>query len=68
MKMKWISVKDKLPDENVWVLLYDKKSIVIGRLYFSIMKWEILNHSTTNEIIFKKDRVSFWMPLPEKPE
>lgn len=55
---EWISVKDRLPAPNTWVLVYAKQGsymnlridyICNGRWFFSMM-------------------VTHWMPLPEPPE
>jgi Protein of unknown function (DUF551) len=75
--MNWISVKDKLPEENQRVLTYNSNIEEIRTAYlekagckvdYSIYTeddlWVSENH------IFKALRgyITHWMPLPEKPE
>lgn len=55
--MQWISVKDTLPKENEWVLVWNKDDVDIAR--YDRGEWKdftsILRH------------VTHWMPKPEKP-
>ncbi len=60
--MEWISVKDRLPEEDI-VLTYDG---------FTIRSAEIL-YEDENEIVWLDGGVCFsnvthWMPLPEPPK
>ena len=59
---QWISVKDRLPDDSVEVLVYDTDcGIVIG--------WydkEIGDFAA--DFISPLDAVTHWQPLPEKPQ
>lgn len=61
-KTKWISVKDRLPEDGEIVICKDLH-------FFDVLQW-----SSTNETWFGahaihgKDYVTHWMPLPESPE
>lgn len=60
--VKWISVKDRLPDDCVEVLVYDTDcGIVIG---WYNKKDDIFVAEFMNEL----DAVTHWMPLPEPPK
>jgi hypothetical protein len=59
LKMKWISVKDRLPEENKEVLFYVFGEIIHGKLN---KQYGIIN------LDFGKIKASYWMPLPEAPE
>ena len=67
--MKWISVKDLLPEESKDVLMaYDysivsKKTIYMG-FYFK-KRWHFAEEG---EYIGDDRTVTHWMPLPEPPQ
>lgn len=64
--MKWISVKDQLPEKEVYVLVITKeKAYAIAFLsqFNGKKEWSIFD---THWIDFED--VTHWMPLPEKPE
>lgn len=59
--MKWISVKDRLPELASFVIAYKKNGLVLG-LYFS----------ADEEFRYGRDcdqtkQVTHWMPLPKPP-
>lgn len=62
-KPKWISVEEKLPenDDNYLVFTYDKNEAEIAT-YYGDGEW--LTHDLTNLTRL----VSHWMPLPSMPE
>lgn len=69
--MKWISVKDRLPNgERVLV-----KSISIGQCVASRCgdwkpdgTWGDWEWGILNDIVFNKNEVTHWMPLPKPPK
>lgn len=63
--MKWISVKDELPETACDVLFYTKFKLVMYGCCINRNWYEAYNGllcSTTTEI------VTHWMPLPEPPK
>ena len=59
---RWISVKDRLPDKCVEVLVYDTDCGVMMGWYF-----KDLGHFVT-EFMKKLDTVTHWQPFPEPPK
>ena len=59
---QWISVKDRLPENDVEVMLYDTDCGVVLGWYDD----EIEDFAT--EFISPLDAVTHWMPLPEPPK
>jgi hypothetical protein len=56
---EWISVEDKLPEEFEGVICYlENEGMIIGSLHDN-MKW-------IDDYGYPL-RVTYWMPLPEKP-
>jgi hypothetical protein len=70
---QWISVKDRLPKEDVAVLVYgqvlnDPPDVIgVRRRYNGDQEWK---HTWESEdgFIYREDDVTHWMPLPKKPE
>jgi len=63
--VEWISVNDKLPDKEVYVLVYSKeKGYAI--MYYTGYFWESWD-SDSDSIQILHD-ITHWMPLPEPPE
>lgn len=69
--MKWISVKDRLPKYDEWVLVFADSRISIGkyvnshgRLFWSSQSSED-SCCSCSQTDFKE--VTLWMPLPEEP-
>ena len=70
---KWISVKERLPEEDVAVLVYgqilnDPPDIIgVRRRYNGDQEWK---HTWESEdgFIYREDDVTHWMPLPEAPK
>lgn len=57
--LEWISVKDRLPEENLCVLVYVGYGIGVS----------MSAHRTSNGKFFRYgDDVTHWMPLPEPPK
>ena len=62
--MEWISVKDKLPDENLMVLILTENQ--------PIVRYAITSYDKSLDIFVDYDDYSFsathWMLLPEPPK
>jgi hypothetical protein len=69
---QWISVKDRLPKEDVAVLVYgqvlnDPPDVIgVRRRYNGDQDWK---HTWESEdgFIYREDDVTHWMPLPKPP-
>ena len=55
---EWISVKDRLPEEDTWVLVYAKQG------FYMNLKVDYIYHGEW----FNSLLVTHWMPLPEPPK
>lgn len=62
--MNWISVKDKLPEDDKLVLVY------LTSNYFDLLKREkdCLWHDSYGALECSDASITHWMPLPEPPE
>ena len=72
-KPKWISVEERLPEENMSVLLLCKNNAIfvgfLGRYYSKSDELRFLIHTALNSTKrLNKGRVTHWMPLPEPPQ
>lgn len=67
--MTWISVNDKLPENNQYTLCWDGKDVYLLKFYRDLDKrhkkpsgkWE-----SSDECLFFDD-IQYWMPLPNAP-
>ena len=57
---KWISVKDRLPEDDTIVLIYDSLSKLVCDCLFYLGEWEAGDGIEVEP--------AFWQPLPEPPE
>ena len=55
---EWVSVKDKLPDETEFVMVWDKDGVDFGR-YYEDQGWLGYGEHLT--------KVTHWMPIPAPP-
>ena len=70
---RWISVKDRLPEQDVAVLIYGQvlnnppEVIGVRRRYNGDQEWK---HTWESEdgFIYREDDVTHWMPLPAAPK
>ena len=60
--MKWISVEDKLPNENEWIILGSRKCEMVC---FGIRMDNIFVNPDLNYL--RIEFVTHWMPLPNPP-
>lgn len=60
--MKWISVKDRLPKEDGWYLVYTRYIIVPPRVV------QYKKDAEYPFIGFYQNDITHWMPLPEPPK
>lgn len=67
---QWISVNDKLPEENTRVLVYRPNQFyeihVVSRTKFDWEKWDT-DWSAKDTKKVKEHLITHWMPLPEPP-
>lgn len=65
-RMKWISVKDRLPEEGDTVLVFNTSGgedcLVTIAIKWPNEEWFLTEIETTSE------EVTHWMPLPEPPK
>lgn len=68
--MEWISVKDKLPQENYEVLTIDQYgTFYIGCIYDNCGELIWRNSYCCEDRLERHDtKIIFWMELPEYPE
>lgn len=62
--MKWISVKDKLPEHEDYVLTLSRKEALPCISYYKIKKKEWICIGIEGH----ECDVKYWMPLPDDPE
>lgn len=75
--MNWIEINERLPEANtpVLVYVYSFGDIGIARLSYTgtwheVINWAVVSgdwghYDHDNEIT---DKITHWMPLPDKPE
>lgn len=64
MSMEWISVKDRMPEDDATYLVYGRNGYGIGfAVYYGDGEW-LTCDDLTNITRF----ITHWMPLPESPK
>lgn len=64
----WISVKDRLPEPNTWVLVYVKYTIPVFEMERGIRKLSDVKKVFFDGRFIIANKPTHWMPLPQKPE
>lgn len=59
--MKWISVKDQLPEHNQVCIVWVPSLVTIAEYHEHRDEWQYMNRKYSRDI-------THWQPLPEKPE
>ena len=69
--MKWISVKDRLPPNAVYVLVAKYDPRPKSEMHFILIAERIndgwFDGKNGDSILYKESYVTHWMPLPDKP-
>lgn len=70
---KWISVKDRLPEDNLNVLVYaignNKNSVIAMTGYtHNMYGYNIEGWRSPWQYFFYEYKITHWMPLPEAPK
>lgn len=59
----WISVKERLPEYNIEVIIYHEYRFYVGFMYYSMKSnWWRVNEDERTDMIVSED--DFWMPIP----
>lgn len=64
--MKWISVKERLPEETEWVLVYQDGAMNCMAFNKKTKAFEDWIEAKCLNVI--PEFITHWMPLPPKPE
>lgn len=62
MKTKWISVKERLPEKDQWVIGANDDSVFV----YSMFQFNGTGFSVYGEP-YLETRITFWMPIPKPP-
>ncbi len=65
--MEWISVKDRLPENDEAVLVFVPDVVCMGRIFNRERGWEHFPCSCCEVFIWSHE-VTHWMPLPKGPD
>ena len=66
---EWISVKDRVPNEGEYVLVYDGNIPLEGKPFYEIAAYRIFaNGAYFVSGPYTLSSVKFWTPLPEPPK
>lgn len=61
---KWISVKDRLPSHNEWILAFDGEKMCVCWFDLSYHDYLFMFGMSSSQ---QFRNVTHWMPLPEPP-
>lgn len=66
---EWISVKDRLPEEEENVILYDGDEVFCGNMEIMLGKHCFGNQKCDGICYgwYEKKKITHWMPLPKPP-
>lgn len=70
-KMEWISVNDRLPEQDVDVILFDGSQVFCGNLTIGSDGYKHWGNQGCDGICYgwyQKAEITHWMPLPSSPE
>ena len=65
--MKWISVKDRLPECGIEVLVW-RKGTDVGCDYLTTHGEDAFGNDILKWDVFEDEKFTHWMPLPEPPK
>ncbi len=65
--MEWISVKDRLPEEDSKILVFEGYGIFLASYEFNEYQKKMFFYEYSTGKMFW-DHVTHWMPLPELPK
>lgn len=70
-EMKWIKTSDRFPENDCYVIGYDKTENMVAEMKFHKYFGSYPNSDNYFKCLYVDDffkNVSHWMPLPEPPE
>jgi hypothetical protein len=67
-RMRWISVKDRLPEHETDVDIFIKIGVRRANVLFTNYEEDPHFYWEEHDCIYELDEVTHWMPLPELPK
>lgn len=61
--MNWISVRERVPDDDVYVLVFSDNEMYIVRYRSEFREWD----GSYEQSEFSLKDYDYWMPLPKVP-
>lgn len=68
---EWISVKDRMPEDGIFVLVCnDDGHMMIAKWESEVVRWEYKYMNYDWDVWDEEEQgpICYWMPLPEPPE